>query len=418
MKAEIISIGTELTNGQNLDTNCQWLSQQLARLGIFVGWHTTIADDLEANVEAFRIASKRAKLVLMTGGLGPTQDDLTREALAKAAGVELEFHQPSFDHIANLFTSRNRAMPDRNRLQAMFPTGADPIPNDHGTAPGVWMKIGEAYFGAMPGVPSEMKPMFESWVKPKVLKLGLSGGVVVIRKINCFGAGESTVEEKLGEVTKRDHVPEVGITASDATISLRIIAKAPTAEEAQQQIEPVEKTIRERLGELVFGVEDEQLQGIAMRLLLEQEKTIATAESVTAGLVASRLADVPGASASLMGGMVAYDNRIKIDLLSVPAELIEQHGVISSEVVEVMAKGVLERFDVDYGLTTVGIAGPGGGTPEKPVGLVFVGLAWKGGVLSRSFVWPGDRAQVRSRTAKMALNLLRLHLLGKLRIKC
>lgn len=411
MNAEIISIGSELTNGKNLDTNAQWLSQRLGEIGISVGWHTTIADDLNANVEAFRIASQRARLVLLTGGLGPTQDDLTREALAQMATVELTFHQASYDRIAEMFASRKRHMPDRNRVQAMFPLGSEPIPNDRGTAPGIWMRHGNAAFAAMPGVPSEMKYMYETHVLPKLRELGLASGVVVQRKINCFGAGESTVEEKLGERTKRGHVPEVGITASDATISLRIFAKADNEELALAQIAPIEKTIRERLGELVFGVEDETLQDIVIRMLLERRQTVATAESVTAGMVAARLADVPGASAALMGGMVAYDNRIKIGLLGVPAELIEEHGVISAPVVEAMAIGCRKKFATDFGVSTVGLAGPGGGTEEKPVGLVYTGLAWDGGVLSRKFIWPGNRAEVRSRTAKMALNLFRLHLL-------
>src|SRR5262245_49381497 len=197
MKAEIISIGSELTSGQNLDTNCQWLSLRLAEMGIPVGWHTTVADDLTDNVEAFRIACGRARLVIVTGGLGPTQDDLTREALAMAAGVELVFHAESFEQIKDMFARRRRVMPERNRVQAMFPTGAEPIANANGTAPGIWMAIGSSYVAAMPGVPSEMFAMFESQIKPRLVQAGLSGGVVVQRKINTFGGGESAIEEKL-----------------------------------------------------------------------------------------------------------------------------------------------------------------------------------------------------------------------------
>jgi nicotinamide-nucleotide amidase len=410
MKAEILSIGSELASGQNLDTNSQWLSLRLAEIGIAVGWHTTVADDLEDNIAAFRIASERARLVIATGGLGPTQDDLTREALARAAGGELVFHQESFERIQRMFASRGRSMPERNRVQALFPTGAEPIPNAYGTAPGIWMHIGPCLVVAMPGVPSEMYAMFETSLKPRLLELGLGGGVLVQRKINCFGGGESAIEQKLLDLTRRGHVPEVGITVSDATISLRILARAATLAEAQTQIAPVEKTIRERLGDLVFGVENEELQDSVLRLLAEKRRTLATAEGVTAGLVAQRLGQVPGASAWFRGGLVAYDNRLKTEMLAVPQALIDEQGTVSAAVAEAMAVGCRTRFQTDLAVSTVGIAGPGGGSSPKPVGLVYVGLAWQGGASTQSFSWIGTRAEVQSRTAKLALNRVRLRL--------
>jgi nicotinamide-nucleotide amidase len=413
MKAEILSIGSELTSGQNLDTNSQWLSLRLAELGVPVGWHTTVADDLEANVEAFRIASRRAGLVIATGGLGPTLDDLTREALAQAAGVELVLHEASLEQIRRMFARRNRAMPERNRVQALFPACAEPIPNANGTAPGVWMRLGEAHVAAMPGVPSEMYAMFETQVKPRLAALGLGGGVLIQRKINCFGAGESAVEEKLLDLTRRGHVPEVGITVSDATISLRVLARAASAAEARRQIEPVERTIRERLGSLVFGVEDEDLHDVVVRLLEEKRLTLATAESVTAGQVAERLARVSGASRCLVGGVVAYDNRVKNALLGVPQDLLDVYGAVSAPVAEAMAVGCRTRLHSDLAVSTTGVAGPGGGTSDKPVGLVYVGLAWEGGAEAVAFSWGGTRTEIQSRTAKLALNRVRLHLLGR-----
>jgi nicotinamide-nucleotide amidase len=409
-KAEIISIGSELTSGQNLDAHSQWLSRRLAEIGISVGWHTTVADDLDANVEVFRIATRRAALVLMTGGLGPTQDDLTREALAKLAGVELVFDEHSFAEIKAMFTRRGRSFPERNRVQALFPVGAEPIPNANGTAPGVWMIVDGCAIAAMPGVPSEMHAMYETQVKPRVLALGHGGGVLVQRKINCFGAGESAVEEKLLDLTRRDHVPEVGITVSDATISLRILAHAPDQAAAQALIAPVEKTILTRLGDLVYGFEEEELQEVVLRLLAEKRLTLATAESITGGQVAQRITRQPGASRWFRGGIVAYDNGIKADLLGVPQELLDTHGAVSPPVVEAMAVGCRARMKTDLAVSTSGLAGPDGGTPEKPIGLVFVGLAWPGGVLSRSWNWGGSRTEVQSRTAKLALNLVRLHL--------
>ncbi len=410
MKAEIISIGSELTSGQNLDTNAQWLSQRLAEIGIAVGWHTTIADDLEDNVAAFRIAADRAGLILATGGLGPTQDDLTRDALAQAAGAKLILHPESLERIELMFSSRRRVMPERNRVQAMFPETATPIPNARGTAPGIWLKLGECLVAAMPGVPSEMFAMYRDWVQPRLLEMGTGGGIQVQRKINCFGAGESAVEAKLLDLTKRGHVPEVGITVSDATISLRILARAATADLARQQIDPVERLIRERLGEWVFGVEEEELEHSVAGLLRSAHMTLATAEGVTGGLIARRLTGVPGASECFRGGVVAYQTEAKIRQLAIPPALIEEHGLVSSPVAEAMATACRIRLGADLGLSSVGIAGPGGGSADKPVGLVFAGLSWEGGARSQNFSWVGTRTEVQSRATKLALNLARLHL--------
>jgi nicotinamide-nucleotide amidase len=413
MKCEIVAIGSELTSGQNLDTNSQWLSQRLAELGIAVGWHTTVADDLEANIEAFRIASQRAGLVLATGGLGPTQDDLTREALARAAGVELVEDAESLRQIEEMFRRRHRTMPERNRVQALFPAGSEPIPNAHGTAPGIWMRLGTCWLAALPGVPSEMYAMFQTQVRPRLLALGLGGGVLVQRKINTFGLGESAVEEKLLDLTRRGHVPEVGITVQDAVISLRILARAPTLAEAQAQIAPVEQTIRQRLGKLVFGADEEELQDAVASLLESKRQSLATAEGVTAGKIAEQLSSVPGISAWFRGGIIAYDNRLKVELLGVPQTLLDSHGAVSAEVAEAMAVGCRTRLRTDLAVSTVGVAGPNDLGPDRPVGLVYVALACSSGVSSMRFHWTGSRAEVQRRAAKLALNQVRLHLLGK-----
>jgi nicotinamide-nucleotide amidase len=411
MKTEILSIGSELTSGQNLDTNSQWLSRRLAEVGVAVGWHTTIADDLAANIEAVQIAVRRAKLVLLTGGLGPTQDDLTREVLAKVAGVELVLDPASLEAITAMFRRRGRDMPERNRVQAYSPAGAEVLPNDCGTAPGVWIPIGDAYVGAMPGVPTEMHAMFENQIVPRLAALGLSGGVLIQRKINAFGEGESAVEEKLLDLTRRGHVPEVGITVSDAVISLRILARAATPAEAQVQIAPIEATIRERLGSLVFGVEAEELQDAVAALLIAKRRTLAVAEGVTGGFLGELLTSVPGSAAWFRGGVIAYDNAVKTEWLGVPQRLLDDHGAVSSQVAEAMAVGCRARLRTDLAVSTVGIAGPAPAGAGKPVGLVYVGLAWEGGSAAGSFNWFGTRAEIRRRTAKLALDRIRLHLL-------
>ncbi len=411
MRTEVISIGSELTTGRNLDTNAQWLSRRLAEIGIPVHWHTTVADDLDANLETFRLATQRCGLVLCTGGLGPTQDDLTREVLAKVAGVGLVQDDESLRRIEEMFSRRNRPMPPTNRVQALMPAGATPLPNDRGTAPGVWMKIGSCVVAAMPGVPSEMYLMFENQVRPRLLELGIARGIYIERKISTFGMGESQIEEKLLDLTKRGHIPEVGITASDATISLRIFVEAASREEAAVQIEPIEKIIRDRLGDLVFGADEEDLNDVLMRLLRNQKKTLSVAEGVSGGQLASKLTQVPGASAWFHGGLIAYDDATKVRLLEVPYELIERHGVVSAEVAEAMAAGCRKLMNTDIAISTVGIAGPDGGSASHPVGMVFAGLAWQGGTTSRASNWVASRGEVQSRTAKMGLNLARLHLM-------
>jgi nicotinamide-nucleotide amidase len=414
MRAEIIAIGSELVSGQSLDTNSQWLSRELAALGIPVVFHTTIGDDLEDHVAALRLAAARVGLVITTGGLGPTQDDLTRDALARLAGVSLKEDPASLEAVRALFARRNRPMAERNRVQALFPEGSEPLPNPVGTAPGIWMEHGQALIAALPGIPSEMRVMFPQQVLPRLRRrLGITR-VLVHRKINLFGRGESDIEAEAMDLTARGRVPEVGITAHEATISFRIAGEGATQEQAVQDTEPTAALIRQRFGELVLG---EGTTDVPEAVLAELERTgltLALAESCTGGFMAHLITAVPGVSPYFLGGAVAYSNASKTALLGVPESLIRAHGAVSPEVAAAMAAGARLCFGADLAVSSTGVAGPTGGSEEKPVGLVYLGLSTADGVQTRRLdIGPEQpRSIIIRRSSKMALNWVRLTLRG------
>ena len=413
MHAEIISVGTELTTGAKLDTNSQWLSLELAEIGIPVLAHQTISDDLEAMVETFRTAAERSAIVLITGGLGPTLDDLTREALAKFANVDLVQHAPSLEHVKAMFSKRNRPMPERNVIQAMFPRGSEPLPNPRGTAPGIWMVHERrdrtvARIAVMPGVPSEMKQMFRQQVLPR---LDGTGQVIRRARINLFGVGESQAEEILGDLTARGRDPDVGITVHEATITLRITATGATVDDCREKIEKTRAKIVNRMGTLVFGVEDEELEHALVRLLQQRRATLSTAESGTGGLLAHRLTGVTGFESCYMGGVVVPTNAAKRELVSVDPMLIRQYGAISEEVALAIAKGCRQRFGTNFALAVSEWPEFDPDDPLAPVPASFVALAGPKGAKVEKVQHFGDPAIAKSRTAKVAMNLLRLHLI-------
>jgi nicotinamide-nucleotide amidase len=353
----------------------------------------------------------------MTGGLGPTQDDLTRDALAAVAGVPLVEDAASLEAIAALFARRNRVMAERNRVQALFPQGSEPLPNPVGTAPGIWMTLGKSTVACLPGVPHEMRRMFAEQVEPRLRQVRGPGRVILHHKINLFGKGEADIEAAALDLTARGRNPEVGITASEATISFRLVAEGDTEDDARRALEPTIAAIHERFGDLVLGEGSTDVADAAVALSLESGMTLATAESCTGGLIARWITAHPGVSAIYPGGVVSYSNAVKVDLLGVPAALIEAHGAVSAEVAEAMAAGARDRFRAALGLSVTGIAGPEGGTPLKPVGLVYIGLAHAADVETRRLEMgpeqPRDFIQVRA--AKSALNWVRLHLLARAR---
>lgn len=415
MNAEIISIGDELTSGQRLDTNSQWLSQRLGEMGIAVRYHTTVADDLEANVGAFRLAAGRADIVVATGGLGPTADDLTREALAGMLGVELELNQSELDHIRSLFAHRKREMPERNMVQAMFPAGSRVIANPHGTAPGIDMIVPPplgrpSRIFALPGVPAEMKEMWQATVAPRLLEQGAGGQVIRHRRIKCFGVGESDLEGMLPDLIRRGRVPSVGITVSEATITLRITASGRTPEECLTAMTPTEITIRQCLGALVFGDEEDELPDAIVRLLAERGETLATVEWGTAGLLAHWLGDVIGGGEVFRAGLIVRDATALKSLLHVGEKVVERHAEAGGELAAAMASAAREQTGTDYGLA-IGPLPPLVPAATEPA-VYYFALASRDGVVTRSSPFAVHPAIVKPRAGKQALNLLRLQLLG------
>ncbi len=413
MQAVILSIGDELVLGQTVDTNSAYLSEQLVRRGIGALYHQTVADDLPAIKWAIEEAARRAQLVIITGGLGPTEDDLTRQALAAALGVGLVENPQSMQQITEWFARRGRPMNERNRIQALQPVGTRMLPNTRGTAPGIAARLGDARIYVMPGVPSEMKGMFEQSIVPE-LEASMAGRAAILAtKINTFGWGESNIAEKLSDLMVRDRNPKVGTTVSGGLVSVRVRSEFPDPDEAARQLEATAQEVERRLSPTAFGRDDDSLQEALVRLLAERKLTVATAESCTGGMLGSMLADVPGVSAVYLGGWVTYANAMKTSQLGVSEALLAEHGAVSEPVARAMAAGALARSHADLAAAITGIAGPGGGTPEKPVGTVYIAVADRHQTRVMHYIFPDGRTLIRDHSARCAMAMLRLHLLGE-----
>jgi len=408
-KASIISIGNELLSGQITDTNAAYLSDRLLCAGISTVSSFTTADDVDAIVRALNQAAADADIVLATGGLGPTGDDLTRQGLAGFLGVELQLSDELLQKIEDFFTRRGLSMPSTNKIQAYIPAGARPLANNIGTAPGIMADTGGKLFVAMPGVPSEMRQMFEQSVLPHLEELACDQAVVV-RKLRCFGTGESNIAQILGPVMQRGRNPLINSTAQYGIITLHISAAAKDKDKARQMALQDEKMLRDKLGEFVYGTGRQGLAEVVGEKLARDNKTIAVAESCTGGTLAKLLTDIPGASRYFTAGWVTYSNAAKTGQLDVPAELIDKFGAVSEQTAQAMAKNARKKAGADFAVGITGIAGPTGTGKQKPVGLVYISVDCSGGCESRAFIFSGDRANIRLRTANTALNMLRLRL--------
>jgi nicotinamide-nucleotide amidase len=413
MDAVIISVGTELVTGQCVDTNSAWLSGELSPFGVQVVRHVTVGDDVERLEGAIREAMGKAGIIVITGGLGPTADDITRDALAAAIDAPLEENAEALGQIRAMFERWQRHMSDANRVQALIPRGCEIIPNKRGTAPGIRHRGDRTEMFALPGVPAEMKAMFTAAIEP-VVRAAAGEAAMVVGRLLCYGIAEAKVGELLADLMDRTRNPLVGTTASNAVISVRVVARGGNPDEARQLVESDLAEIRARLGSAVFGEGEATLQEAVARLLIQQGKTVAVAESCTGGLLAKRLTDVPGSSAYFRCGYVTYSNEAKSALLQVSPELIATHGAVSEATARAMALGCRSAAGTDFATSITGIAGPSGGSPpDKPVGLVYIGLADSNGVEVKGAILGEhlSRAEIRDRSSKAALNLLRLRLL-------
>lgn len=413
MNAELVFVGTELLLGDILNTNAQFLSRELSLLGVDVYRQTTVGDNLERVKNAIREALSRSDIVITTGGLGPTEDDLTKEAVAEALGLPMELHANVLESLRCFFAERRHPMTKNNEKQAWFPKGSELLKNPRGTAPGCYIHHKEKHLFVLPGPPWEMEPMFRDEVRPILNRILPRAAVIVSRTLKMVGIGESVMEEKVKDLLASAN-PTVAPYAKYGEVTLRLTAKCGTMAEAERLIASLEKTIRERIGETyIYGADEDTLESVVGELLRRRGWRLATAESCTGGLLADQITNVAGSSDYFDGGFITYSNAAKSDLLGVDPVLIANKGAVSPEVAAAMAEGARRVRKADVGVGITGIAGPGGGTAQKPVGLVYMAVALPNGTFVEEHRLTGERAGIKRRSAKLALNLLRRKLLSE-----
>lgn len=409
MIAEIVSVGTELLMGQVVNTDAQYIAKHLAPLGYKVFYQITVGDNPERLTEVVRTAIARSDVVLFTGGLGPTDDDLTKETVAAALGLSVVPFPKEMEKLEAYFTSKGRAMVPSNRKQACFPKDAIILDNPNGTAPGCIMESGAKAVILMPGPPRELFPMFSDHVLPYLEKR--SGMRLYSREIRIFGMGEGEVTHRLRDMIHNQTNPTIAPYVKTGEVTLRVTAACQNDAEGERLSSPMIAEIQQCLGDIVYSTEGEDLPHLCARLLTEQKKTLAVAESCTGGLITSALVDIPGSSNFLIEGLVTYANSAKVHCLNVQQQTLDTFGAVSAECAMEMAEGARKSGGTDIGISSTGIAGPDGGTPEKPVGLVYIGISTEEKTRAFELHLYGDRAKIRATAVLNALDLLRRNLL-------
>ena len=405
MRAELIAVGTEILLGNIVNTDAQVISQGLSELGIDVFYQTVVGDNPERLERVIREAKDRAEIIITTGGLGPTLDDLTKETLARVFGKKMTLHEPSLERIRAFFREIGREMTPNNEKQAWLPEGCTVFENDWGTAPGCAFEADGTHVLMLPGPPRECEPMFRQCAMRYLYRL--AGGCIVSHNVRVFGLGESNMEAILHDRMEQMTNPTIAPYAKTGECFVRVTAKADTAEEAELLCRPVVDEVVSTLGDVVYGVDVDSLEAVVGKLLEEKGLTLAVAESCTGGLLSKRLTDIPGCSSYYLGGVCSYSNQVKINVLGVDGALIARNGAVDPLVAEQMARGVARVIGSDIGVGITGIAGPGGGTPEKPVGLVYISVCYGDRAVVHTMRSSLGRDRVRVQAASTALDMVR-----------
>ncbi|MBB5178872.1 nicotinamide-nucleotide amidase [Planomicrobium koreense] len=402
MNAEIIAVGSELLLGQITNSNARFISSNLAELGINVYYHTVVGDNPDRLKSVIEIAEQRADLIIFTGGLGPTKDDLTKSTIAEHLNTSLEMDQVALDSIVAYFERAGRTMTYNNNKQALVLKDSEVLENHHGMAPGMLYKSGEHVYILLPGPPKEMEPMFQFEAKPKLARMLNKEDVILSHVLRFYGIGEAELEDRIQDLLEKQTNPTIAPLASDSEVTLRITAKTGTEEQAWELINGAKKEILEIVGDYLYGYDDDSLASKTVELLREQHKTISAAESLTAGLFQAELAAIPGVSKALKGGVIAYNEEMKIKQLGISADLLAQYGVVSEETAIAMAEAVRSKFGTDISVSLTGAAGPDA-HGEQPAGTVWIGISDENGAKAYRLQLSGMRNSNRLRAVKLAL---------------